>query len=111
KTGTAGFYQGATYGYVYFPAPLVLTKLFDRYSLCRKCPPVCLTCPPFELRPEEELVPEELVTLSPTQQEFVLGLRLSQLAPSVAEEKVSREIQQIGLNMMKKAIEEKQKLK
>src|SRR5262249_7817856 len=23
KTGTAGFYQGATYGYVYFPAPLV----------------------------------------------------------------------------------------
>src|SRR5262249_57786943 len=109
KTGPAGVYQGATYGYVYFPT-LVLAKLFDLYSLCKRCPPVCLSCP-FELRPGEELSPEELGVLSPTQREFALGLRLSQMAPFIADQKVSREIQQLGFGMMKKAIEEARKLK
>jgi hypothetical protein len=109
KVGSAGFFQGATYGYVYFPR-LVLTKLFDRYFLRKNFPPpVCLTCPPFELTPEEELIPEELVTLLPTQRDFVIGLRLSQIAPLIADQELAREIQRAGIDMMNKAIEETQR--
>jgi len=104
KAGPAGVYQGAVYGYTYWAPPFVLTHLFDMYSLCRRCPQVCLTCPPVEMGPEAVIL-EELAALPPTHREFVLGLRLSQMAPLIADQKVSREIQQVGLGMMKKAME------
>jgi hypothetical protein len=107
KTGPVGFYQGATYGYS-LPA-LVLPRLFDRYSICKKCPPACLTCPPFELIQKEELTLEELVVLPLDQQQFVIGVRLIQMAPLMADQELAREIQGAGIGMLNKAMEETQR--
>jgi hypothetical protein len=109
KTGPVGFYQGATYGYSYLPA-VVPPRLFDRYSICQKCPPACLTCPPFELIQKEELALEELVALPPDQQQFVIGVRLIQMAPLMADPELAREIQGAGIGMMHRAMEETQRV-